>query len=114
MVLAAAQLTCSSAMLLLAAPLWVGSAPSLTPPVLLSVLALGILGTGLAYLLFYGLIAEIGATSTSTVTYIIPLIAVALGVLVLGERVGWNDFAGAGIVVLGIAVAEGRLPRQAR
>jgi drug/metabolite transporter (DMT)-like permease len=112
LVLAAGQLICSSAILLLAVPLWAGHAPRLAPSVVASILALSILGTGIAYLIFYRLIGEIGATSASTVTYVIPLIAVALGVVALGEHIGWNDFAGAAVVVAGIAVAEGRLVRR--
>jgi len=111
LVLATGQLLCSSTLLLAAVPLWTTSAPDLTLRVGLSILALGALGTGLAYLIFYGLIGAVGATSASTVTYLVPLIAVALGVAVLGEHIGWNDFAGAAVVVLGIAVAEGRLAR---
>lgn len=114
LVLATGQLLCSSTILLLAVPLWADVTPKATPSVVLALLALGALGTGIAYLLFYGLIGEIGATSTSTVTYVIPLVAVALGVIALGEHIGWNDFAGAAVVVAGIGVAEGRLvPRPA-
>ena len=45
----------------------------------------------------------------STVTYLIPVVAVALGALVLGEPVTWNLFAGGVLVLLGLAIAEGRL-----
>lgn len=114
LVLATGQLICCSIILLLAVPLWANGMPTTTTPVVLSLLALGILGTGVAYLIFYGLIGEIGATSTSTVTYVIPLVAVALGVVALGEQVGWNDFAGAAVVVAGIAVAEGRVFTRSR
>ncbi len=114
LVLATGQLLCSSTILLLAVPLWTGGTPRWTPSVLLALLALGALGTGIAYLIFYGLIGQVGATSASTVTYVIPLVAVALGVIALGEHVGWNDFAGAAVVVAGIAVAEGRLVTRPR
>jgi len=88
----------------------------LTWPVALSVGALGIFGTGVAYLLFFGLLSNVGATRASTVTYLIPLVAVALGVLALDERVAWYHFVGGAVVVLGIAVAERRikLPALAR
>lgn len=114
LVLATGQLLCSSTILLLAVPLWTGGTPRWTPSVMLALLALGALGTGIAYLLFYGLIGQVGATSASTVTYVIPLVAVALGVIALGEHIGWNDFAGAAVVVAGIAVAEGRLVTRPR
>ncbi len=88
----------------------------LTVPVMLSVGALGVFGTAVAYLVFFALLGNVGATRASTVTYLIPLVAVALGVIALGERVAWYHFAGGAIVVLGIAVAEQRLrlPRLQR
>jgi len=112
LVLASAQLVCSAVTMLALSPLIATGPVHLDARVLASVLALGAAGTGLAYLLYYRLIAELGATTASTVTYYIPLVAVTLGVLALGERVRWNDFVGAAVVVLGVAVAEGRLRRR--
>jgi drug/metabolite transporter (DMT)-like permease len=107
--LAAAQLACASVEIGVVAP-WVAARPvSLPPRVWLSLLALGAVGTGFAYVIYYGLIHDVGATTASTVTYLIPLVAVTLGVIALGERVRWNDFVGAGVVIIGIAVAERRL-----
>jgi len=73
------------------------------------VLALGALGTGIAYLIFHGLVRDAGATSASMVTYLIPVTAVILGVVVLGESVSWNLFAGAAVIIVGVALAENRL-----
>jgi drug/metabolite transporter (DMT)-like permease len=109
--LAAGQMLCATVVLALAAP-FVASGPlQLSGTVVGSVVALGALGTGLAYLLYYRLIADAGATTASMVTYLIPIVAVVLGVIVLGEPVGWNLFVGAAVVILGVAVAEGRLRR---
>jgi drug/metabolite transporter (DMT)-like permease len=82
-----------------------------TPPDLVldataSVLALGLLGTGWAYVLYYRLIADIGATSASFVTYLIPIFGIALGAVVLSEKLGVNTIAGAVLVIGGIALAE--------
>lgn len=110
-VLAAGQLVCATAVTAALVPLWATPSVSLPPRVLLSMVALGTLGTGVAYLIFYRLIGEIGATAASTVTYLVPIVAVSLGVVVLGESVGWNDFAGAAVVLLGVAVAGGQLRR---
>jgi len=110
-VLAAGQLICATVVVIMLGPLWVTSSVSLPPKVLASMLALGALGTGIAYLIFYRLIGEIGATAASTVTYLVPVVAVTLGVAVLGEAVGWNDFVGAAVVLLGVAVAGGQLRR---
>jgi len=115
--LAAGQLGAAAVALWLAAPLIARGEVDLTVTVVASTVALGAIGTGVAYLLYYRLIAEAGATSTSMVTYLIPVVAVVLGVIVLREPIGWNLFAGAAVVILGVAVAEGRLigliPRDA-
>lgn len=84
---------------------------SMTPPDLrvdsvLAVVALGAVGTGAAYILYYKLIEEVGATSASFVTYLIPIFGVAIGHLLLGDRLGWNALAGAAMVIAGIAVCE--------
>ena len=50
-----------------------------------SILMLGVLGTGVAYVLNYRIIADLGATKASLVTYIIPVVAVVVGILVLDE-----------------------------
>ena len=107
--LSAAQLSIATALLTFSAPLTMGGRLNLTPLALGSVLALGAIGTGFAYLLFYGLITEIGATSASLVTYLIPVVAVFLGVLVQDDPLTWNLFAGAAIVVAAAAMAEGRI-----
>jgi len=71
-------------------------------------LTLGVLGTGLAYIGYYWLIATVGVL-TSSVTYIPPIIGLALGALVLQEPIGVNVIAGAAIIILGVAVLTGRL-----
>jgi drug/metabolite transporter (DMT)-like permease len=88
-----------------------GGDVDLQPDVVGAVLALGAIGTGLALIVYNGLIRDVGATSTSLVTFVVPPIAVALGALTLGEPVTWNLFVGAAVVVLGVALAEGRLRR---
>jgi drug/metabolite transporter (DMT)-like permease len=84
----------------------VPSAAALEPEVLLSLAALGGLGTGLAFLLFYTLIARVGATNTTLVTYLIPVIAVSVGALVLRERLGPGALAGGVLIVVGIWIAQ--------
>jgi drug/metabolite transporter (DMT)-like permease len=112
--LAAAQLGASVVLLALVSPLVVRDPVSLTPAVTASILALGVVGTSAAYLLYYRLIADEGATTTSTVLYFLPVVAVVLGVLVLDEPLGWNLFAGTAVVLLGVALSEGRLGRGTR
>ena len=74
-----------------------------------SVAALGVLGTGLAYVWNTNVVASWGATNASAVTYLTPVVGVALGVVVLGEAVSWNEPLGALIVIAGIAVSQGRV-----
>lgn len=112
--LAAGQVACASVVMLALAPFVAADPVSLPWRVVASIVALGALGTGVAYLLFYALIGEVGATRASTVTYVVPLVAVTLGIVVLGESVTWNDFVGAAVVVLGISVAEQRLRLRPR
>jgi drug/metabolite transporter (DMT)-like permease len=83
-----------------------------TPWRLLSVGLLGVFGTGVAYVLYFRLIAEVGATRTAVVTYLIPVVAVAVGVLVLGEAFHLRLLVGGGLIVIGIVLLQGRLLRS--
>ncbi|MER5812238.1 DMT family transporter [Streptomyces sp. NPDC002033] len=78
----------------------------------LAVAALGALGTGMALQMQYGLVTEIGPTTAQMVTYFIPVIATAAGVLVLGEQLHWNTPVGAAVVLAGAALTQSR-PRRA-
>lgn len=78
----------------------------LSLPVVGSMAALGVFGTGLAFLLFYVLIARVGATNTTMVTYLIPIVAVVVGALVLGERLGVAALAGGVLIGAGIWLAQ--------
>jgi drug/metabolite transporter (DMT)-like permease len=79
---------------------------ALSPMVLGAVAALGMLGTGAAFLVFYVLIARVGATNTTLVTYLIPLVAVVAGALVLGERLAPPALAGGLLIGVGIWLAQ--------
>lgn len=81
---------------------------SLTPSRVASVVLLGAVGTGLAYLLLYGAIGELGATKASLVTYLIPVVAVVVGVVVLSEPFEWRLVIGGGVTVAGIALVTTR------
>jgi drug/metabolite transporter (DMT)-like permease len=79
--------------------------PSLLSTV--SLTCLSVFGTALAYIFYYRLLGQIGATNLSLVTYLIPLTGVFLGVLVLGERLHWTAFAALGLILSSVAVAGG-------
>lgn len=72
-----------------------------------SVIALGVLCSGVAYLLYFRLIADIGATSALTVTFLIPVFGVLWGAVFLGEAVGWHTLAGSVMVLTGTALTTG-------
>ena len=86
----------------------------LGPLGLLCLLLLGALGTGYAYLLNYRTLQQSGATVASLVTYLVPIVGVAAGVLVLDEPFSLRLVVGGLVVVLGVALVQGRLlgPRQ--
>ena len=73
----------------------------------LAVLALGIVCSGIAYLLYFRLIADIGAASALTVTFLVPVFGVLWGHAILGEPLGWNTLVGAAIVIVGTALVTG-------
>ncbi|MEV6879220.1 DMT family transporter [Amycolatopsis sp. NPDC051128] len=93
----------------LLAPAIAATPVHLSLPVVASMIALGVFGTGLAYVWNTRIIAAWGAANASAVTYLTPVVGVLLGVLVLGEPVSWNQPAGALLVVLGILTAHGKL-----
>ena len=79
---------------------------------LLAVLALGVVGTGLAYMLQFDVVRGAGATVSTTVTYLIPVVSVVLGVAVLGEHLAWPQLVGAAVVLVSAVVIG--LPARSR
>jgi drug/metabolite transporter (DMT)-like permease len=75
-------------------------------PATLSIVALGAIGTGIAYVLYYRLVHDVGPTTASFVTYLIPVFGVALGWTFLDETIGLNTLLGAILVIGGITIAE--------
>lgn len=71
-----------------------------------AVAALGVFGTGLAFLVFYMLIERVGATNTTLVTYLIPVVAVIAGAVLLDERLGWLALIGGACIVSGVWLAQ--------
>jgi drug/metabolite transporter (DMT)-like permease len=114
LVLAAGQLGTGALLLGLVAPAVAAQPTVLTGEVVGSVLVLGVLSTGIAYVLNYRLIADEGATVASTVTYLIPVVALLLGAVVLGEPLAWHLLVGALVVLGGVALSEGRLSAGSR
>ena len=102
LVLSATQLTAGALML--------GAARSCSAaPLPLSVVALGVLSTGIAYVLNYRLIQDEGPTAASMTNHLAPVVAVVLGVAFVDERLSWNLVVGTALVLLGVWIAEHNL-----
>ncbi|MGH2688499.1 MAG: DMT family transporter, partial [Actinomycetota bacterium] len=104
--LSAGQLVAASAASAAALPFvgWTGTV--LRADAVAAVLILGVLGTGIAYVLNYRLISEGGASAASVVTYLIPVVAVLLGTLTLREALPLNVLAGMLVVLTGVALVR--------
>lgn len=85
-----------------------------TPAAWLSWVTLGVMGTAVAYILYYWLIGNAGATYTSLVTFILPPIGVFWGALILRETVAWEHLLGLIVIVTGILAVNGYLDRPLR
>lgn len=86
-----------------------GVALNFSLKVWLAIGTMAFVSTGLAYIGYYWLIEHVGSVGASLVTYVIPIVAVALGAVVLSEPLTWNTFAGGGLIVLAIVFASGGL-----
>ena len=79
---------------------------SITLPALFSVVWLGLVGSGLAFIVFFRLINHWGATRTSLVAYVMPIWGIALGAVVLGEAISTGRLSGTALVIAGIALVN--------
>lgn len=75
-----------------------------TPASIFSILMLGVVGSGFAYILLYWLIAQVGATRTSLVTYVSPIVALILGAVILQEPLHWTMVVGLGLIIGGVGL----------
>jgi drug/metabolite transporter (DMT)-like permease len=105
-VLSACQLLAASVMLAIALPASGAQAVHTSAESLAALAVLGIVGTGFAYVLNYQIITSEGATVASTVTYLLPVVAIVLGVLVLGESITVSALTGIALVLAGVALTR--------
>jgi drug/metabolite transporter (DMT)-like permease len=91
---------------------WSAAPPTLAA--IAAITALALLCTSFAYILYFKLIDSSGATNALLVTLLVPPIAILLGALFLGETLAPADFAGLGLIALGLAAIDGRLFKSAR
>ena len=95
---------------LLTAPLGVAHLPSAVPgwKEVTSVAVLGLIGTGVAYMILFALLRSAGPSRAILVTYTIPAVAVLYGVLLLGEPLRTISVVGLGLILAGVALAGRR------
>lgn len=74
-----------------------------------SILTLGIVGTGIAYVFYYRIIDGAGSTVASSVTIVQPVVAVILGMLILHEQLNWYEAVGGFVIIFGAMITQGRI-----
>jgi drug/metabolite transporter (DMT)-like permease len=112
--LANAQLICATVEIAILTLLFTHVPHGLAAKHVLSVLALGVFGTGLTFVLNYSLIRDVGATVTSTVAYVMPIVSTLLGIIALNEPLRWFEPVGAAVIVVGAFLAQSRERRGAQ
>jgi len=110
--LASAQLICATIEISVLTLVFTSPPHAVQAKHILSMLALGAFGTGLTFLLNYSLIRDVGATVTSTVAYVMPIVSTVLGIAFLSEPLGWYEPVGAAIIVVGAILAQSHPPSR--
>ena len=77
-----------------------------------AILGLSLLSTAAAYMIYFRILASAGATNILLVTFLIPVSAIFLGVVFLGEHLGWNALGGLLLIFAGLIAIDGRLLRR--
>lgn len=84
------------------------------PEGLFAVAGLALVCTALAYVLFFAILKSAGAGNVSLVTLLVPVSAIVLGILLLGETLAMRHLAGLAVIAIGLALIDGRLPGRLR
>jgi len=110
----ATGMLCGSTVMIIPPALYIEQPWNLSPGLgpLAALFGLAAISTSLAYIIYFRVLALSGATNLLLVTFLIPVSAIILGVLVLGERPGWNAFAGMGLIFIGLIAIDGRLVKR--
>ena len=113
-IVVATGMLCGSTLMMTPLALFVEQPWNLSPgPMTLTALfGLAAISTSLAYIIYFRVLATAGATNLLLVTFLIPLSAIFLGVMFLGERLGWNAFAGMALIFSGLIAIDGRLIKR--
>ncbi|HTV67312.1 MAG TPA: DMT family transporter [Rhizobiaceae bacterium] len=115
-IVATGQLTASTVIMIPIVLIVVGTQGlfSASAGVWAAVFGLALLSTAFAYILYFNLVAAAGATNASLVTLLVPVSAILLGALFLGERLEPFEFAGMALIGAGLVVIDGRIFRNGK
>lgn len=105
---------CFATVLVLPAGLWNFGENEWSLSVVVPVIALGVVGTGLAYWIMSTLVGRVGPVPASFITYLIPVVSLILGVVIRGDRVAPLALVGAGLTTFGALLASGRISLPTR
>lgn len=108
--LAAAQMLSATVQVALVAPFVARVPAHVSVTALVALAALGVVGTGIGYILQYAIVLAKSATTSSLVLYLTPIVSTVAGVLLLGERLTWSEPVGAVVILLGVTLAQGGAP----
>jgi drug/metabolite transporter (DMT)-like permease len=110
-VVPATGMMCGSTIMMIPMALLIEQPWNLTPSTITwaALFGLSAFSTSLAYIIYFRVLAAAGATNLLLVTFLIPISAILLGVMVPGERPGWNAFCGMALIFLGLIAIDGRL-----
>lgn len=113
-IVVATGMLCGSTIMMIPVTLYFDQPWNLTPNVMtiMSVLGLAAFSTSLAYIIYFHVLAIAGPTNLLLVTFLIPGSAIVLGVMVLGEHLGWDVFIGMGMIFIGLITIDGRLLKK--
>ena len=115
-IVVATGMLCGSTLMMTPLALFVDQPWNLSPGpmTLLALFGLAAISTSLAYIIYFRILATAGPTNLLLVTFLIPLSAILLGVMFLGERLGWNAFAGMALIFSGLIAIDGRLIKKSK
>jgi drug/metabolite transporter (DMT)-like permease len=105
---------CGSTIVMTPLALFIEQPWNLSPGMMtwMALFGLSVISTSLAYIIYFRVLATAGPTNLLLVTFLIPISAILLGVLVLGERLKWNAFVGMGLIFVGLLAIDGRLLKR--
>jgi len=106
--IAAGQMLCASIHFTLILPWFVTITTDASTISLVSMLVLGVVGTGITYIMIQTLIKQAGAGVASDTTYVILFVAISLGIIVLGEAINVWQIIGSGLILIGLIIINSR------